>query len=83
MPYKRIDLIAAAFRAMPERELTIIGEGPERARIEAAAGPNVKLLGYLPDDERDAPLPVRARSSSPRTRTSVSHRSRRSRSALP
>jgi len=54
VPYKRIDLIAAAFRAMPDRELTIVGEGPERARIEAAAGPNVKLLGYLPDQERNA-----------------------------
>jgi glycosyltransferase involved in cell wall biosynthesis len=53
VPYKRIDVIAAAFRSLPDRELVIIGEGPERARVEAAAGPNVRLLGHLPDVERD------------------------------
>ncbi len=53
VPYKRIDMIAAAFRALPDRELVIIGEGPERARIEAAAGLNVRLLGQLSDSERD------------------------------
>jgi glycosyltransferase involved in cell wall biosynthesis len=53
VPYKRIDMIAAAFRALPDRELVIIGAGPERARIEAAAGPNVRMLGQLSDSERD------------------------------
>ena len=53
VPYKRIDAIAAAFRSLPERELVIIGEGPERKRIEQAGGQNVRLLGYVPDDERD------------------------------
>ena len=60
VPYKRIDLIAAAFRELPDRELVVIGEGPERSRIEAAAGPNVRLLGQLTDIERDAWL-ARAR----------------------
>lgn len=36
--YKRIDLIAAAFAAMPDRRLLIVGEGPAHARIRAAAG---------------------------------------------
>lgn len=54
VPYKRIDLIAAAFRELADRELVVIGEGPERARIEAAAGPNVRLLGQVTDSERDA-----------------------------
>jgi glycosyltransferase involved in cell wall biosynthesis len=53
VPYKRIDLIAAAFRLLPDRELVVIGDGPEHDRIAAAAGPNVRLLGALPDDERD------------------------------
>ncbi len=53
VPYKRIDAIAAAFRLLPDRELVIIGEGPERPRIEAASGPNVRLLGHVPDAERD------------------------------
>jgi glycosyltransferase involved in cell wall biosynthesis len=53
VPYKRIDLIAAAFRLLPERQLVVIGDGPERARVEAAAGTNVNLLGRTPDDVRD------------------------------
>jgi len=53
VPYKRIDVIAEAFRSLPDRELVVIGEGPERARIEAAAGANVRLLGQVSDSERD------------------------------
>jgi len=53
VPYKRVDLIVEAFRLLPDRELVVIGDGPERARVEAAAGPNVKLLGHAPDTERD------------------------------
>jgi glycosyltransferase involved in cell wall biosynthesis len=53
VPYKRVDLIAEAFRSLPERELLVIGEGPERARIEAMVPANVRLLGRLPDVERD------------------------------
>ena len=53
VPYKRVDLIAQAFRLLPERELVVIGEGPERARVEALGVPNVRLLGRLSDKERD------------------------------
>ena len=53
VPYKRIDLIAAAFRLLPDRELVVIGEGPERPRVAAAAGSNVTLLGHAPDDVRN------------------------------
>lgn len=60
VPYKRVDLIVEAFRRLPDRELVVIGEGPERARIEAIAGPNTRLLGRLPDRERDQWL-VKAR----------------------
>lgn len=56
VPYKRIDAIAAAFARLPGRELVIVGEGPERARIEAVAGPNVRLTGHLDDTARDAIL---------------------------
>lgn len=48
VPYKRIDLIAEAFTHMPEKELVIIGEGPEYDRIQEKAGPNVTLLGHQP-----------------------------------
>jgi len=53
VPYKRIDLIAHAFRRLPDRELVVVGEGPERARIEAAAGGNVRFVGWCADAERD------------------------------
>jgi glycosyltransferase involved in cell wall biosynthesis len=53
VPYKRVDLIARAFRLLPDRELVVIGEGPERARVQAAAGPNVRLLGRAADAERN------------------------------
>jgi glycosyltransferase involved in cell wall biosynthesis len=35
--YKRIDLVAAAFAAMPQRRLVIVGDGPAHARVRAAA----------------------------------------------
>ena len=53
VPYKRVDLIVDAFRLLPDRQLVVIGDGPEHARIEASAGPNVKLLGRAPDEIRD------------------------------
>ncbi len=49
VPYKRIDQAIEACAASGRR-LTIIGEGPERARLEALAGPNVQFLGWQPDD---------------------------------
>jgi len=53
VPYKRVDLIVEAFRLLPERELVVIGEGPERARIAAIAPRNVRMPGRLPDAERN------------------------------
>ena len=49
VPYKRIDQAVAACTASG-RELVVIGEGPERARLEATAGPGVRFLGWQPDD---------------------------------
>lgn len=46
VPYKRMDLIAEAFREMPDRKLVLVGDGPEQDKVRAAAGPNVQLLGY-------------------------------------
>ncbi|OGT05332.1 MAG: glycosyl transferase family 1 [Gallionellales bacterium RIFCSPLOWO2_12_FULL_59_22] len=50
VPYKKMDLIAEAFTAMPERRLVIIGDGPEMRKVRAKAGPNVTVLGYQPDE---------------------------------
>lgn len=49
VPYKRIDqAVIACTRS--GRPLTVIGEGPERPRLERLAGPNVRFLGWRPDE---------------------------------
>ena len=58
VPYKRIDLIVAAFRALPERRLVIAGDGPGRRRVRAAAGPNVEFAGEVAA-RADARAPAR------------------------
>lgn len=48
VPYKRIDLIVEAFAAMPDKQLVVIGDGPDFDKIRAKATPNVLLMGYQP-----------------------------------
>jgi glycosyltransferase involved in cell wall biosynthesis len=48
VPYKKVDLIAQAFAAMPDRRLVVIGDGPDFEKIRARAGTNVELLGHQP-----------------------------------
>nr|WP_298964235.1 glycosyltransferase [uncultured Halomonas sp.] len=50
VPYKRIDLVIEAFNQTPERELIVIGDGPDYQKLARLAGPNVTLLGYQPDE---------------------------------
>jgi len=49
VPYKRIDVAieAAKLAGVP---LTIVGDGPERTRLERAAGPEATFLGRQSDD---------------------------------
>lgn len=49
VPYKRVDLAAAAFRRMPDRRLVIVGDGPQAAAVRAAAGgaPNIAFRGHV------------------------------------
>jgi glycosyltransferase involved in cell wall biosynthesis len=49
VPYKKVDHAVAACTASG-RPLVVIGEGPERARLEAQAGPSVRFLGWQPDE---------------------------------
>lgn len=51
VPYKRMDLIIEAFRQDGRRRLQVVGDGPERSRLEklAAGASNIELLGYQPD----------------------------------
>jgi glycosyltransferase involved in cell wall biosynthesis len=49
--YKRVDMIAAAFRAVADRKLIVIGDGPDAGKVRAAAGHNVELVGRLSREE--------------------------------
>jgi glycosyltransferase involved in cell wall biosynthesis len=49
VPYKRIDLAVEACTLL-DRPLLIIGDGPDRARLEKLAGPTVRFLGRQSDE---------------------------------
>jgi glycosyltransferase involved in cell wall biosynthesis len=48
--YKRFDVIVEAFASLPDQTLVVIGDGPERKRLESMAPPNVTFLGYQTDE---------------------------------
>jgi glycosyltransferase involved in cell wall biosynthesis len=50
VPYKRVDLIVDSFRAMPDKQLIVIGDGPDVEKIKNKSGSNVTFLGYQPDN---------------------------------
>lgn len=50
VPYKRFDIAIEAFNRLG-LPLWIVGDGRDRQRLEALAGPSVRFLGRLPDDE--------------------------------
>lgn len=49
VPYKRIDLAIEACTRL-NRKLVIVGDGPDRARLEKLAGPSIKFLGRQSDE---------------------------------
>jgi glycosyltransferase involved in cell wall biosynthesis len=50
IPYKRIDLAVEAFTRLG-LPLWIAGEGRDRKKLEVAAGPNVRFLGRVADED--------------------------------
>ncbi len=48
MPYKHVDRVVEAFRGTAHT-LVVVGNGPERAAIEALLPPNVRLLSDIDD----------------------------------
>lgn len=55
VPYKRFDLAIEAFSRLPEEKLFVVGDGPERKKLEAkcrklGAG-NINFFGNVPDPE--------------------------------
>jgi len=50
VPYKKIPLVVDAFRGMPNRRLVVIGDGPQRSKIDTRGISNVEFLGWQPTD---------------------------------
>lgn len=48
--YKRVELAIETFNRL-KSTLLVIGDGPERRRLRAMAGPNIRFLGALPREE--------------------------------
>ena len=49
-PEKGVDVLVRAFDGVPG-ELAVVGDGPDRERVAALAGPSVRLLGRIERDE--------------------------------
>ena len=55
VPHKRVDLVLRAWRVVQAAvggELVVIGDGPERERLEAIGGPGVTFAGHVTDAEK-------------------------------
>ena len=50
VPYKRLDIAVSAFSRL-KKPLLIAGDGPDRAKLERAAGACVRFLGNVGQDE--------------------------------
>ena len=50
-PYKKVDAAIAACNQL-KRKLIVIGEGFERAKLEAMAGPTISFVGRVSDNEK-------------------------------
>lgn len=48
LPYKRLDIAIEACNRL-KRRLLIVGDGPDRKRLESIAGPTIEFLGRQPD----------------------------------
>ena len=46
VPYKRIPMIVEAFSRMPDKQLIVIGTGPEMEKAKELATANITLMGY-------------------------------------
>ncbi|HET8627210.1 MAG TPA: glycosyltransferase [Thermomicrobiales bacterium] len=61
VPYKRLDIVVAAFNRLG-LPLRVVGEGRDRAALERLAGPTVRFLGRVSDEEK-ADLYARCRAT--------------------
>ncbi|MDO5576933.1 MAG: glycosyltransferase, partial [Fibrobacter sp.] len=50
VPYKRIDLTIKACNAL-KLPLVVVGDGPDRKKLEQIAGPTITFTGYIPAND--------------------------------
>jgi glycosyltransferase involved in cell wall biosynthesis len=52
LPYKNVDVLVRAVQELGDRHLVVVGDGPDRARLERlGAGASVTFTGRVDDDE--------------------------------
>ena len=51
LPYKNVDAVVAAYADEPRRRLIVVGSGPQKSALRAAAGDNVLFLEGISDGE--------------------------------
>jgi glycosyltransferase involved in cell wall biosynthesis len=51
LSYKNVDAVVRAFTADSPERVVIVGSGPEEARLRSLAGPRVRLLGSVTDEQ--------------------------------
>jgi len=51
LPYKNVDAVVEAFADLRGERLVVVGDGPDEAELRRLAGPNVRLLGTVSDEE--------------------------------
>jgi glycosyltransferase involved in cell wall biosynthesis len=51
LSYKNVDAVVRAFSAGSDERVIIVGSGPEEARLRSLAGPRVRLLGSVTDEQ--------------------------------
>lgn len=51
VPYKRVDLAVETWRNWPDRKLMIVGDGPERQRLQKTAPRNVQFVGRVAEQD--------------------------------
>jgi glycosyltransferase involved in cell wall biosynthesis len=49
VPYKRVDVLVAAFASLPHVRLLVIGQGEALAALKVSASANVEFLGFVDD----------------------------------
>ncbi|MFA5864142.1 MAG: glycosyltransferase [Phycisphaerae bacterium] len=54
VPYKRVDLIVEAFKAMPNHRLIVGGDGPELEKLKkmAQGAKHIEFIGFIPENEK-------------------------------